>query len=100
MEPCQHYSPNSIVAKTRRPPVSALNDMLASDKAVPAEPLKWEVPEELSDLFTIYMRSDPAPEKLSRLQYLLGISDSTAVALRDVKDQVLSVGAEEEEFAF
>ncbi|CAI0549088.1 unnamed protein product [Linum tenue] len=80
--------------------VSALNDMLASDKAVPAEPLKWEVPEELSDLFTIYMRSDPAPEKLSRLQYLLGISDSTAVALRDVKDQVLSVGAEEEEFAF
>ncbi|CAI0399562.1 unnamed protein product [Linum tenue] len=80
--------------------VSALNDMLASDKAVPAEPMTWEVPEELSDLFTIYMRSDPAPEKLSRLQYLLGLSDSTAAALRDVKDQVLSVGAEEEEFAF
>ncbi|XP_043703542.1 protein TIC110, chloroplastic [Telopea speciosissima] len=77
--------------------VSSLNDMLACDKAVPAEPLSWEVPEELSDLFTIYMKSDPAPEKLSRLQYLLSISDSTAAALREMGDRGLpSIEAEED----
>ncbi|EEF44660.1 protein TIC110, chloroplastic [Ricinus communis] len=80
--------------------VSTLNDLLACDKAVPSELLTWDVPEELADLFTIYMKNDPAPEKLSRLQYLLGISDSTAAALREMKDRVPSVGAEEEKFVF
>ncbi|WCJ34963.1 translocon at the inner envelope membrane of chloroplasts 110 [Euphorbia peplus] len=80
--------------------VSALNDLLACDKAVPSEPLTWEVPEELNDLFTIYLKNDAVPEKLSRLQYLLGISDSTADALREMKDTALSVGAEEEKFVF
>ncbi|KAB5512898.1 hypothetical protein DKX38_029926 [Salix brachista] len=61
--------------------VSTLNDLLACDKAVPSEPLTWEVPEELADLYTIYMKNNPAPEKLCRLQYLLGISDSAATAL-------------------
>ncbi|KAJ4966622.1 hypothetical protein NE237_018471 [Protea cynaroides] len=69
--------------------VSSLNDMLACDKAVPAEPLSWEVPQELPDLFTIYLKSDAAPEKLSRLQYLLGVSDSTAAALREMGDRGL-----------
>ncbi|KAK9154075.1 hypothetical protein Sjap_001555 [Stephania japonica] len=78
---------------------SSLNDLLACDKAVPANPLSWEVPEELSDLFAIYMKSNPSPDKLSRLQYLLGISDSTATALRDAGDKLPSV-AEEEEFVF
>ncbi|PIA59620.1 hypothetical protein AQUCO_00400483v1 [Aquilegia coerulea] len=79
--------------------VSSLNDMLACDKVMPAEPLSWEVPEELADLFAIFQKSDPAPEKLSRLQYLLGISDSTAAALRDSSD-ILPLVAEEEEFVF
>ncbi|KAK9126786.1 hypothetical protein Scep_015632 [Stephania cephalantha] len=80
--------------------VSSLNDLLACDKAVPANPLSWEVPEELSDLFAIYMKSNPSSlEKLSRLQYLLGISDSTAAALRDAGDKLPSI-AEEEEFVF
>ncbi|XP_030537465.2 protein TIC110, chloroplastic-like [Rhodamnia argentea] len=79
--------------------VSSLNDMLACDKAVPAEELSWEVPEELADLFAIYMKSEPAPEKLSRLQHLLGISDSAAVAIREMGDRVIQIGAEEE-FAF
>ncbi|KAJ6291273.1 hypothetical protein OIU76_023351 [Salix suchowensis] len=70
------------------------------DKAVPSEPLTWEVPEELADLYTIYMKNNPAPEKLCRLQYLLGISDSTATALGETKDSVFSVGAEEEKFVF
>uniref|UniRef100_A0A2C9U3F1 Chromo domain-containing protein n=1 Tax=Manihot esculenta TaxID=3983 RepID=A0A2C9U3F1_MANES len=80
--------------------VSTLNDLLACDKAVPSEPLTWEVPEELADLFTIYMKNDPEQEKLSRLQYLLGISDSTAGALREMKDRVISVETEEEKFVF
>ncbi|GAB4824285.1 hypothetical protein Ancab_007172 [Ancistrocladus abbreviatus] len=78
--------------------VSTLNDLLACDKAVPAEPLSWDVEEELADLFAIYMKSDPASEKLARLQYLLGINDSTAVALREMGDRLQAVGAEEEEF--
>nr|XP_034921321.1 protein TIC110, chloroplastic-like isoform X1 [Populus alba] len=80
--------------------VSTLNDLLACDKAVPSEPLTWEVPEELADLYTIHMKNNPEPEKLSRLQYLLGISDSTATALGEMKDRVLPVGAEEEKFVF
>ncbi|KAJ6745170.1 PROTEIN TIC110 CHLOROPLASTIC [Salix purpurea] len=80
--------------------VSTLNDLLACDKAVPSEPLTWEVPEELADLYTICMKNNPAPEKLCRLQYLLGISDSTATALGETKDSVFSVVAEEEKFVF
>ncbi|KAF8397006.1 hypothetical protein HHK36_018644 [Tetracentron sinense] len=80
--------------------VSSLNDLLACDKAVPAGPLSWEVPEEVADLFSIYLKSDPVPEKLSRLQYLLGISDSTAAALREMGERGLPIGTEEEEFAF
>ncbi|KAF8397149.1 hypothetical protein HHK36_016056 [Tetracentron sinense] len=80
--------------------VSSLNDLLACDKAVPAKPLSWEVPEELADLFAIYLKSDPAPEKLSRLQYLLGISDSTAAALREMGERGVPIGTEEEEFVF
>ncbi|KAJ0075872.1 hypothetical protein Patl1_35086 [Pistacia atlantica] len=86
--------------RNRQGVVSSLNDLLACDKAVPAEPLSWDVPDELADLFGIYMKSDPAPEKLSRLQYLLGISDSTVAALRDMGDSLLSIGTEEEKFVF
>lgn len=86
--------------KNRQGVVSSLNDLLACDKAVPSEPLSWEVPEELVDLFAIYTKSEPAPEKLSRLQYILGINDSTAAALREMGDRTLPVGAEEENFVF
>ncbi|KAJ6291275.1 hypothetical protein OIU76_023353 [Salix suchowensis] len=65
--------------------VSTLNDLLACDKAVPSEPLTWEVPEELADLYTIYMKNNPAPEKLCRLQYLLGISDQLPLLLGRLK---------------
>lgn len=81
--------------------VSSLNDLLACDKAVPASPLSWEVTEELADLFLIYLKSEPAPENLSRLQYLLGIDDSTAEALQGMKDRATpSSGTSEEEFVF
>lgn len=80
--------------------VSTLNDLLACDKAVTAEPLSWEVPEELADLFAIYSRSDAAPEKISRLQYLLGISDTAAVSLTEMEDRLPGNSAEAEEFVF
>ncbi|CAL0307707.1 unnamed protein product [Lupinus luteus] len=80
--------------------VSSLNDLLACDKAVPSQQLSWEVSEELADLYTIYLKSDPTPAKLSRLQYLLGINDSTASALRERGDRLLNNTAEEEEFVF
>ncbi|KAJ8554270.1 hypothetical protein K7X08_024948 [Anisodus acutangulus] len=81
--------------------VSSLNDLLACDKAVPSTPLSWEVPEELADLFITYVKSDPPSEKLSRLQYLLDLSDSTAETLRAMKDKALPNGAAgEEEFVF
>ncbi|KAK6246772.1 hypothetical protein QUC31_018337 [Theobroma cacao] len=86
--------------RNRQGVVSSLNDMLACDKAVPSETLSWEVPEELADIFGIYAKSNPAPEKLSRLQYLLGISDSVAAAVKEMGDGVLSAGAEEEKFVF
>ncbi|KAI7727898.1 hypothetical protein M8C21_010187 [Ambrosia artemisiifolia] len=81
--------------------VSSLNDLLACDKAVPASPLSWEVPEELADLFSIYIKNDPAPDKLSRLQYLLSIDDATAEALKELKDRAVPTSeTSEEEFVF
>lgn len=81
--------------------VNSLNDLLACDKAVPSTPLSWEVQEELADLFLVYLKSDQAPEKVARVQYLLNISDSTAEALRAVKDKGLPNGAaSEQEFVF
>ena len=77
-----------------------LNDLLACDKAVPATPVSWEVPEELADLYTIYVKSEPAPEKLSQLQFLLGIDDSMAAALQEMGDRNGPVGVEEENFVF
>ncbi|KAL3517983.1 hypothetical protein ACH5RR_020572 [Cinchona calisaya] len=83
--------------------VSSLNDLLACDKSVPSTTLSWEVPEELSDLFVIYLKNDPAPEKLSRLQYLVNIVNSAAEALRAMKDKALPNGngaAGEEELIY
>ncbi|CAH9075311.1 unnamed protein product [Cuscuta epithymum] len=81
--------------------VSSLNDLLACDKAVPSTPLSWELPEEVADLFVIYLQSNPATEKVSRLQYLLDISDSKAETLRSFTGRVVSDEVEEEEeFAF
>ncbi|CAM8961452.1 unnamed protein product [Rhodiola kirilowii] len=76
--------------------VSALNDLLACDKAVPSEQLTWEVPEEVADLFAVYIKNNPAPEKATRLQYLLGISDTAADAIREMGDLPLPFGSEEE----
>ncbi|WOL09830.1 protein TIC 110, chloroplastic [Canna indica] len=87
--------------KNRDGVVSSLNDMLACDMAVPADPLVWSSQEELADLYMVYLKSIPKPEKLSRLQFLLGISDSAAAVLRDTAERgVTPIGDEEEEFVF
>ncbi|ERN08576.1 protein TIC110, chloroplastic [Amborella trichopoda] len=87
--------------RNRTGAVSSLNDMLACDKAVSAEqPLSWPVPEELADLYFVYFKSDPPHEKLSRMQFLLGISDSTASALRERGDYDDDLGNEVDEFNF
>jgi len=74
--------------------------MLACDKAVHSQPLSWELPEELADLYTIFMKSNPAPEKLTRLQHLLDINNSTASALRELGYRLMKTAVEEEEFVF
>ncbi|CAI8596921.1 unnamed protein product [Vicia faba] len=86
--------------KNRKGVVSSLNDMLACDKAIPSPPLSWELPEELADLYTIFLKSSPSSEKLTRMQFLLGIHDSTADALREMGDRLINTAVEEEEFAF
>lgn len=80
--------------------VSSLNDLLACDKAVTSNPLSWDVPEELEDLFVIYLKSNPSPEKLSRLQELLNISGPRGETLRAARDVLTPGGAEEGEFDF
>ncbi|XP_062205364.1 protein TIC110, chloroplastic-like [Phragmites australis] len=89
--------------KKRDDVLSSLNDMLACDAAVPAsQPLSWPTPGELDDLYAIYLKGIPKPDKLSRLQYLLGISNEKANQLRDAASEgALPVTAqEEEELAF
>ncbi|KAJ1295017.1 hypothetical protein BS78_01G191000 [Paspalum vaginatum] len=85
--------------KKRDDVVSSLNDMLACDAAVPAsQPLSWPTPGELDDLYAIYLKSIPKPDKLSRLQYLLGISNEKANKIRDAASEgTLPIPAEEEE---
>ncbi|XP_074583679.1 protein TIC110, chloroplastic [Curcuma longa] len=86
--------------KNRDGVVSSLNDMLACDTAVPADPLTWSSPKELADLYCVYLKSIPKPEKLSRLQYLLGISDATAAILRDTAERGALPDEDEDEEKF
>lgn len=78
--------------------------MLACDMVTPADgQVSWSSPGELDDLYCIYLKSIPKPEKLSRLQNLLGISDEKAFSLQDAaREGALPVASteEEEEFAF
>ncbi|GAU27288.1 hypothetical protein TSUD_125690 [Trifolium subterraneum] len=86
--------------RNHRGVVSSLNDMLACDKAMPSQPLSWELSEELADLYTIFIKSNPTPEKLTRLQHLLNIHDSTAAALQEMRGRLINTAVEEEEFVF
>jgi hypothetical protein len=78
--------------------------MLACDMVTPADgTVSWSSPDELDDLYCIYLKSIPKPEKLSRLQHLLGINEEKAFSLQDAaREGALSIASaeEEEEFAF
>lgn len=81
--------------------VSSLNDLIACDGASPSEPLSWSVQEELSDLFCLFYKSSPTPEKLSRLQYLLGLNDDTVSSLSELVDSgKFSLDEERDDFEF
>ncbi|KAL0904165.1 hypothetical protein M5K25_026239 [Dendrobium thyrsiflorum] len=104
----KHRLSNSLVQavsllrqRNRDGVVASLNDLLACDAAVASEPLSWSSPEELADLYCVYLKSIPKREKLDRLQYLMGINDSTAAILRDTAERgALPIGNEEEEIVF
>lgn len=107
-EIAKHRLSNSLVQavallrqRNRDGVVASLNDLLACDSAVPSESLSWSSPEELADLYCVYLKSIPKREKLDRLQYLMGISDSAAAILRDTAERgALPIGNEEEEIVF
>lgn len=87
--------------KKRDEAVSSLYDLLACDKAAPSEPLSWSVQEELSDLFCLFYKSSPPSEKVSRLQFLLGINDKTASTLKEmVESGKFSLEEEIDDFEF
>ncbi|CAN6304736.1 unnamed protein product [Urochloa humidicola] len=90
--------------KKRDDVFSSLNDLLACDAAVPvSQPLSWPTPGELDDLYAIYLKGIPKPEKLSRLQHLLGISNETANRIRDAASEgtlPIPAAEEKEELAF
>jgi hypothetical protein len=76
--------------------------MLACDMVTTVDgPVSWSSPGELDDLYCVYLKSIPKPEKLSRLQYLLGISDEKAFSLQDAaREGALPIASVEEEFSF
>ncbi|KAH7443068.1 hypothetical protein KP509_02G017700 [Ceratopteris richardii] len=80
--------------------VSSLNDMLACDKASSSEPLSWSVQEELSDLFCVFYKSSPPPERVNRLQYLLGLDNDRVSTLLETVDSGRFSLEEQEEFDF
>ncbi|MCO5608125.1 hypothetical protein L7F22_062331 [Adiantum nelumboides] len=87
--------------KNREGAVASLNDLLACDKAFSSDPLSWSVQEELSDLFCLFYKTSPPREKLSRLQYLLGLHDSTVSSLiQSVDSGKFSLDDEPVEFDF
>ncbi|MCO5586529.1 hypothetical protein L7F22_040469 [Adiantum nelumboides] len=87
--------------KNRDGAVASLNDLLACDKAFSSDPLSWSVQEELSDLFCLFYKTSPPREKLSRLQYLLGLHDSTVSSLiQSVDSGKFSLDDEPDEFDF
>eukprot|EP00252_Welwitschia_mirabilis_P003221 TRINITY_DN13309_c0_g1_i1.p1 TRINITY_DN13309_c0_g1~~TRINITY_DN13309_c0_g1_i1.p1 ORF type:complete len:982 (-),score=224.75 TRINITY_DN13309_c0_g1_i1:486-3431(-) len=63
--------------------VSSLNNLLACDKVAETEPLSWTVKEELADIFSVYLESNPSEDRVQHLQYLLNIDESLASSLKD-----------------
>lgn len=65
--------------------VKDVNNLLACNRANPSDkPMEWAEPEELQDMFSVYMIKDKDEAKQAEVQKLLGITDEQAAALKEV----------------
>jgi hypothetical protein len=65
--------------------VKSLNNLLACDRALPADrAVSWDERSELQDLFSTYVSREQNGEKQAAVAKTLGISDSEADSLRQV----------------
>eukprot|EP00873_Tetraselmis_striata_P004915 jgi/Tetstr1/425179/TSEL_015640.t1 len=65
--------------------VKDMNNLLACNRANPVDkPMEWAEPEELQDVFSVYMIKDKDEGKQAELQKLLGITDEQAASLKEV----------------
>lgn len=65
--------------------VKSVNNLLACTVALPgADPVRWEEPEEVADLFSVYLSKEGDAGKQDAVQRVLGISDEEAAGLRAV----------------
>jgi len=65
--------------------VADLNNLLACNRANPAEKaMEWAEPEELMDMYSVYLLKDKDEGKQAEVQALLGITDAQAASLKEV----------------
>jgi len=54
-------------------------------QALPSErPVQWDTPEELADLFSVYVGRERGEDKQAAMQALLGLSEADAASLKDL----------------
>jgi len=59
--------------------------VVACVQALPSErPVQWDTPEELADLFSVYVGRERGEDKQAAMQALLGLSEADAASLKDL----------------
>ena len=87
--------------KKTKSTVESLNNLMACGMADPnSAPEKWNEPEEISDLFSLYCLKEKDESKRAGVQAALGMSDDDAANLKDMVDNgAWKFGADAEEEA-
>jgi len=87
--------------KKTKSTVESLNNLMACGMADPnSPPEKWNEPEEISDLFSLYCLKEKDESKRAGVQAALGVSDGDAANLKDMVDNgAWKFGADAEEEA-
>ena len=87
--------------KKTKSTVESLNNLMACGMADPnSAPEKWNEPEEISDLFSLYCLKEKDESKRAGVQAALGVSDGDAANLKDMVDNgAWKFGADAEEEA-
>jgi len=87
--------------KKTKSTVESLNNLMACGMADPnSAPEKWNEPEEISDLFSLYCLKEKDESKRAGVQAALGMSDGDAANLKDMVDNgAWKFGADAEEEA-